>query len=1103
MTGDRVPTRQAADSIRLSLRALPRCEFAGGREIALEPKDAAMLAWLALEGPTPRAALAARLWPDADDARARANLRQRLLRLRRQIGRAVLEGEATLALSADVAHDLDDDGELLAALSPQQAGGLGEWLEVTRQRRRERRAQRLEREAMQAEAAGDLVGGLHLAQQWLELDPLAEPAHRLLMRLHYLRSDLVSARAAYERCAELLRRELGVAPSGETQALARHFAAGAPAPRVAAALPATVLRPPRLIGREAERNAILAAWRGGQAVLVVGEAGMGKTRLLTDCVDGAAALVAARPGDSAVPYAAAARLLTAIVERTPDALAPPWAARLAPLLPAEGQAASPVPAPQRLAEDLCQVLARARTHGLKTLIVDDLHFADPASLELLRALLAADLPDISWGFAQRGGEVGAAECFDALIEARRLLPVELAPLPASALAALIDSLGVPTLSGAALAPALAKHCGGNPLFVLETLKHMLLEGAPGPALPQPATVTALIERRLQRLSPAALALARLAAVAGTDFDARLAQDVLGADALQLADAWAELEAAQVLRDAAFAHDLVYEAALAAVPNAIARELHARVADALQARGAPAQRIARHRVAAGDARRSLPALRAAADAALAKCQRPLAAQLLEQAADMHEALQDADAAFACLTEAIQLRQSFDTGAAHEAATAKLLALARTPAQRAEAFTHRACYLLILGRAEEALPLTAQAVAAADGSGHAPARARALNMRGIALRRLGQVDAAISVLSEALKLARLCDETGADLPAIANNLALARAEADDHVDAILHFEEAARRQTDTPTRARVLNNLAISLEEIGRVERAFETRRDALALLRAQEGAEFAQLNLLVSLASCARHLQRYTDALHWLEQAESLAVSVKHWRVANLFQERALLYSELGAWQAADAALQALENEPSTAGQPETLLARVLYRQARGIDADALLAQLARACDARSERRLLRRVRIAQIRALAPAAALALAQQELEYAATHGQRSAQIPFATLAAQAQLALGDAATARALAARAIEAARTGLRPLAFSMFEVRLTWCEARAAAGEDVAEELRRLDDELGALAATQVPEAHRNMFLRGVPLHRRIRAAAAAADERSRRRALKS
>ena len=94
-------------------------------------------------------------------------------------------------------------------------------------------------------------------------------------------------------------------------------------------------------------------------------------------------------------------------------------------------------------------------------------------------------------------------------------------------------------------------------------------------------------------------LARCAAIAASDFSIELASHVLGLRTLDLADPCAELEAAQVLRDGAFVHDLIYESALASVPAPVARQLHAEVAAFLQQRQGEPARLAQHWVQAGE------------------------------------------------------------------------------------------------------------------------------------------------------------------------------------------------------------------------------------------------------------------------------------------------------------------------------------------------------------------------------------------------------------------------------------------------------------------------------------------------------------------------
>ena len=220
-------------------------------------------------------------------------------------------------------------------------------------------------------------------------------------------------------------------------------------------------------------------------------------------------------------------------------------------------------------------------------------------------------------------------------------------LRADEVAELLGSLEIDGIGGAAQAESLQQRTGGNPLYLLETLKAALMsaptghalaraDGAPpGPAWPSAPNVARLIQQRLQRLSPLALRVARCAAVAGQDTSAPLIAQVLGSRPLDLADAWGELEDAQVLRagehgGARFAHDLIAEATLASVPHAIAQSLHGEVAHWLdQVQGEPA-RIANHWLAAGQPLRAVSHLTAAARKACAGWRLQEAGELHHQA-----------------------------------------------------------------------------------------------------------------------------------------------------------------------------------------------------------------------------------------------------------------------------------------------------------------------------------------------------------------------------------------------------------------------------------------------------------------------------------------
>ena len=217
-----------------------------------------MLAWLALEGPTPRARLAALLWPDSDADAARNALRQRLFQLRKSLGFDAVVGSATLALAEGLTHDLHDADSVLGDAAPAAGGEFAGWLEQQRQRRRDRIHLSLVELAQMAEDARDWSDALSHAQELLALEPLSEAAHRRVIRLHYLSGDRAAALMAFDRCEQVLKNEVGARPSAETLALLATLeqASDASGPTTFAVaggpVPASVLRPPRLIGRERE-----------------------------------------------------------------------------------------------------------------------------------------------------------------------------------------------------------------------------------------------------------------------------------------------------------------------------------------------------------------------------------------------------------------------------------------------------------------------------------------------------------------------------------------------------------------------------------------------------------------------------------------------------------------------------------------------------------------------------------------------------------------------------------------------------------------------------------------------------------------------------------
>lgn len=1104
-------TRQPEKSKRLSSAAAPpqlqlreagRLVLDAGRRLDLEPKDALLLAYLALEGPTPRARLATLLWPDAGDERARGNLRQRLMRLKRSAGIEPVVGNPQAALAPGVAHDLDDAHEVLQAIEPQHAAGLAEWLDTQREGRRRARSTRLDAAATQAETEGDLTAALEHADALVALDPLSEHAHRRVMKLHYLRGDTAAALAAYERCRQTLRRELNAAPSKETESLRASVGAAlvplerAPAAR---AVPLSVLRPPRLIGRDAEWAALQRAWDEHEPALVLGEAGMGKTRLLSDFARSRAhaAIVPARPGDERVVYALIARLLRLIAAERLAVLDAGIRNELARLLPELGEAA-PIRSDAERARFFNAVAAalQAQQPRVAGVIVDDLHFADDASVELIQYLEGTGCQ--RWVFAGRPAELGAAAraLTDAVRDRGQL--IDLQPLDEAQIARLVESLALPDIDAAAMAPLLARHTGGNPLFVLESLKGWLTQGgqATDARLPAVRHVGALIERRIGRLSPAAVRLARCAAVAGQDFSAELAARVLSVQPLDLADAWGELEAAQVFRDGAFAHDLIADAARASVPAAIARELHGQIARLLADRDAAPARLAEHWLAAGRHRQALDALmRAAAEAHHQALRLAEAAQLYEGAVAVAEQLGDREAAFDALHALLETLIALDRDRVDEALIDRLDAQAATPRRQAQALSLRGHVLLHRGRYAQAIPVSQRAADLARAAGDEELAAASLSDAAAAASQVGDADRAVRLLRPLLPwaLEHASDDTRINL---LGHLGLSL----DNIDHQAEAQSVHQRAIEAATHARrfdeavsAAGNLAISLLDVGRPRAALDAIAQARRLGAAYDelhGHSFS-LNLFEGVA--AMMLRRYRTALATLEIALA-DVAHNALAAAALSVHRACLWLHLGQTARAQRELGMIDSQAAVPAWLDARRQQMLGRCAWALErrADAARHWDAAASSAPMNERTVLAAMIALDRALVQPAAVSVAEIQAVLAKAErlghfgSMLAARVRLAGLACQH----GDIDTAQRVCA---ELAQTpdDIEPNDLYGGERWLASARVLHAAGrrDEAARGLAAAAATIRRIARDEVPPEFRDSYLDRNPVNRELLALA--------------
>jgi DNA-binding SARP family transcriptional activator len=811
--------------LRLTLLGAPTLTCDGSAIVLPIRRSIALLIALARHpSPLPRSRIASLLWPDIDEPTARRNLRRELGRLREIAADAVaVEGDAlrlgdrvtvdAVEFEGAVAAGRVDDalalwhGPLASDFALGDADAFDAWLERERAGLAERRRDALRRSATALEAAGQRAAALDRIETLLADDPLQEQHHRDAMRLLAALGRREAALARYDACKAVLRDELGLVPMAETDALARSVRSGSdqagarPPPlassqepgtatlggaSVAGSRPAPASRallpePLPFVGRDAEFAALESAWTAGRAIIVVGEGGIGKSRLAIDfaAAHGAYALSRCRPGDAGVPYAAFARGLRALLggdtPSLPEGL-PAWvASEVARLVPEIGPALPALRTDEERAR-FFEACARAwqalAADDFDTVVVDDWHHADPAS----RGLLAYVMRRRNEAGVRGAREIvvlreeldeAARADLDDLIAGSRSELVRLRQLSDADVFEMVRRLSraeAPTQ----FAHRLCRATGGNAFFLAATLRHLADTGlltadadgawqtpydestADYAEIPVPASVHEAVLARARRLGPQARRVLEAASLASEPFaPAHLAP----------ACALSELEAVLAIEDGvtagllqehatggyAFSHDLVQQSLAAQLGDERRRLVHRRLALGAEAAGAPPATIAAHHEASGDRVRAVAHRTAAGDEALrlralpeaiAQWQKALAdGASPAQALRLHERI--SQAAFERLDVAL-------AGAQAEAIGRLLDAASLDDEDRLTAAVWRGAALSCAGRSAEAL-------AALDALPREPSgrlRVRVLLTRARAHDDLGHAESTALAIEAAL-------------------------------------------------------------------------------------------------------------------------------------------------------------------------------------------------------------------------------------------------------------------------------------------------------------------------------------------------------------------
>lgn len=777
------PARDPA-RVTLSLCGAPRATTADGRSTPLAPEQAAILMLLALKGRLSRAWLTELLYGDAKSAAAQGKLRQQVNNIKQALGEAVLAGDRhTLALGEGVVHDLVDPhaalaedpaachAEPLQGLAFERKPELAEAVAAERLRWRRRVEDALRRCALEAAAAAQPARAVGYARRLAAEQPHSDAAARLLMQMLADTQETAAALLAFDAFKTRLWHDLRLTPQDETVQLevrlAEAAAASSPAPPE---LPAALRQPPAMVGRAAAIAQVRRRLDAGLPVLIAGPAGIGKTRLFEELRAALAPAVAiALRADETLPglellRRLARQLHAAAVAATgaADVGIPGDAGQVLRWLAGVPGAPGPAGAmgAPRMVLLLRELLSAARRHGVGLIAIDNIEFADAASLELLIPCW----PDAARGDAERPnwlltGRTPLAEVLRPWIGADLDADPPAAPrvllgeLRVDDIADVLRSMDLPALDAAAWAPALHAQGGGVPMTLLKLLRMLHERGeldraSPPPRLPMPDEYGSSVQRLLGRFDDLTLRLALHGAVAGDDFSTRLGAQTLGLkEEGELLVPWFRLERAGILRGEAFGHEQVRQAVLAAVPAVLLPQVHRRLAEALTALGAPFDSRARHWQGAGEPLRAAADTgRAAADLIRAGLPAQARARLLAAAA-LHAAGGDRAGALESRVLAIEATRGSLPNAEAIAELRQLLAEPLTLEQRVRTLCGLA-ERLVDEQDPEALAQALQAVAAAAGCEDPALRLRARMHEAAARRGAGEPAAARDILAALL-------------------------------------------------------------------------------------------------------------------------------------------------------------------------------------------------------------------------------------------------------------------------------------------------------------------------------------------------------------------
>jgi len=468
---------------------------------------------------------------------------------------------------------------------------------------------------------------IRVMNRLIRSDPLNELAYQNSMRFHALNNDRTGALKVYHACSTMLRQELDVEPSQDTQAYCEQILQLRDSTAIETKKKPS-LDTKKMIGRQEEWGHLRGAWQATiqgapRAVLILGEAGVGKTRLANEMAQWTrrqgihTAFAQCYPGEGELPYAPVVTWLrTPEFEKEITYLDSLWQDELARLLPeyrtSQTEASQSEMDQKWQRRRLFEAIAKGIIgHGkARLLILDDAQWSDQDTLDFIHYLLHYDkTAPVLIVLTARTEELTPTDPVSqlrVLLQSKgHLQELELKPLTKNEARELAVGLTNNKLQEEYV-ERLYTESEGNPLFVVE----MLRSGENSIPDSLPLSIRSLLEYRLSQLSPSASDLVGIASAIGREFSYRLLEAACGLDVDALVHSLDELWLRRIIQNQQgdnynFTHGKLRDAAYNALSDARRRLNHQRVAEALISNsGGESGQTAKHFELAGQHERAV-------------------------------------------------------------------------------------------------------------------------------------------------------------------------------------------------------------------------------------------------------------------------------------------------------------------------------------------------------------------------------------------------------------------------------------------------------------------------------------------------------------------